>query len=139
MRTDRVCARFDIAGFFVDLWRNWRERRARLVEFDSSDPAEMRRVARDLGTSLSELRALAGQDRNSADLLCRRLQSINIEGATIDPAVMRDLHRCCSLCGDKTLCMHELEDRPKQTSWPKYCPNEQTIAALVAEKNLHRH
>ena len=51
-------------------------------------------------------------------------------------AVMRDLQRCCSQCGDKALCEHELEDHPKSTSWPKYCPNEQTIDALVAERKI---
>src|SRR5437588_468031 len=30
----------------------------------------------------------------------------------------------------KQLCAHELEDKPKDATWPKYCPNEQTIEAL---------
>jgi hypothetical protein len=118
--------------FFVDAWKNWRER---LVEFDNSVPTEMQRIARDLGTSTSELRDLAGRDKNSANLLRRRLHSLNLDTATIQPAVMRDLQRCCSKCASKTLCVHELEDRPKETSWPRYCPNEQTISALVSEKD----
>jgi hypothetical protein len=46
---------------------------------------------------------------------------------------MRDLQRCCSNCDSKQLCAHELEDKPKGASWPKYCPNEQTIAALTTK------
>jgi len=135
MHTDRVPPRSSVAQFFVDGWRNWHERRARLAEFDNFDPAEMQRIARDLGASISELRDLAGRDKNSADLLRRRLDSLNLDPTKIEPAVMRDLQRCCSQCGSKTLCVHELEDKPRETSWPKYCPNEQTINALVAEKD----
>jgi hypothetical protein len=136
MQTDRVSPRPNVVQFFADVWKNWHERRARLVEFDNSDPAEMQRIARDLGMSMAELRVLAGRDRNAADLLRRRLNSLNLGPAGIDPAVMRDLQRCCSKCDNKILCAHELEDKPKVASWPKYCPNEQTIRALVAEKDL---
>jgi len=135
MRTGRISPRSNVVQFFVDAWKSWRERRARLVEIDNFDPIEMHRIARDLGTSTSELRDLAGRDKHSADLLRRRLQSLTLDPATIQPAVMRDLQRCCSKCDSKILCVHELEDRPKETSWPKYCPNEQTISALVSEKD----
>jgi hypothetical protein len=47
---------------------------------------------------------------------------------------MRDLQRCCSMCRDKTLCVHELEDKPRQAMWPKYCPNEYTLACLPIKK-----
>lgn len=134
MLTDRAFPRFNVFQAFSEVWNNWQRRRARLVEFDNSDPAEMQHMARDLGTSVSELRILAGHDKDAADLLQRRLLSLNIDPAKIEPGVMRDLQRCCSQCADKTLCEHELEDHPKTESWPKYCPNEQTIDALVAEK-----
>jgi hypothetical protein len=123
MRTDRVSPRSEVMQFFADVWKNWHERRTRLVEFDNCDSAEMEHIARDLGTSVSELRALAGRDKNAADLLRRRLSSLNLDPVTIEPAVMRDMQRCCTQCGSKTLCVHELEDGPKEASWPKYCPN----------------
>jgi hypothetical protein len=129
MRTDQVFPRSNVVQFFTDVWKNRNERRARLVEFDNCDSAEMQRIAQDLGTSVSEMRVLAGCDKNAADVLRGRLNSLNLDPATIEPAVMRDLQRCCSQCGSKTLCVHELEDRPKEASWPKYCPNEQTISA----------
>jgi hypothetical protein len=49
--------------------------------------------------------------------------------------VMRDLQRCCSKCKDKGRCVHELEDHPREPLWPKYCPNEQTLAALTEEQS----
>lgn len=136
MQNDHAFPRLNVVQMISDVWSNWQRRRARLVEFDNADPAELQHIARDLGTSASELRILAGHDEDAADLLQRRLRSLNIDPAKIEPAVMRDLQRCCSQCGDKTLCEHELEDHHKSESWPKYCPNEQTIEALVAEKKL---
>jgi len=121
----------EIMRFVADSWTALRERQARLLEFDSAAP-ETSRIARDLGLSLSELRDLAGRDQHSADLLLCRLQGLNIDAAKVEPAVMRDLQRCCSLCRDKVLCAHELEDRPRQANWPSYCPNRHTIDALVA-------
>jgi hypothetical protein len=134
MRPARVSPASSVLNFFADGWNNWRDRRARLVEFDHCDPAEMQRIAHDLGTSVPELRVLAGRDQHAADLLYRRLNSLKVDPARIDLAVMCDLQRCCANCADKVLCVHELEDRPTAATWPKYCPNEQTIGALAAEQ-----
>jgi len=134
MQTDRASFRFNVVHAVSEAWKKWQRRRARLAEFDHSDSAEMQQIARDLGTSVSELRILTGQDENAADLLLRRLRDLNLDPAKVEPAIMRDLQRCCSQCSDKTLCEHELEDRPKSAIWPGYCPNEQTIKALIPKK-----
>jgi hypothetical protein len=106
-------------------------KRARVNELADCDPSEMARVARDLGVSATELRLLASRDKTAADLLYRRLETLRLDPTSIDPALMRDLQRCCSICDSKQLCAHELEDKPKSANWPKYCPNEYTIAALT--------
>ncbi len=136
MLTDRASPRFSVFQAISKAWNKSQKRRLRLAEFDNSDSAEMQHIAQDLGTSVSELRILASQDEEAADLLGRRLRGLNIEPAKIEPGVIRDLQRCCSQCRDKALCEHELEDHPKTASWPKYCPNEQTIDALSAAKKL---
>jgi hypothetical protein len=92
-------------------------------------------IARDLGISTNDLRALAGKDKNSADLLVRRMATLGLDPTTLDGAVMHDLQRCCSLCRNKELCIHELEDKPREVSWPKYCPNEYTLTALTTEQS----
>ena len=123
---------------FADLWKDWKARRARLTEFDRADPTEIARVASDLRTSVTELRSLVGRGANAADLLVRRMQSLNLDPSKVEPAVLRDLQRCCAGCRSKALCAHELEDRPKGTSWPKYCPNELTIGVLNADNQRSR-
>jgi hypothetical protein len=100
------------------------------------DPLEVARIAQDLRISVADLHMLVRQDKTAADLLYRRLETLRLDPASIDPALMRDLQRCCSNCNSKQLCAHELEDRPKDASWPAYCPNENTIAELA--KDFHR-
>jgi hypothetical protein len=131
MQTHRETLWQEIGRLVADTWTNLRAHRARLAEFDAAGP-ETDRTARDLGLPLSELRDLARRDEHSADLLFCRLQAMNIDPGKIEPGVMRDLQRCCSQCRDKALCAHEIEDQPKQASWPSYCPNEHTIDALLA-------
>lgn len=136
MRNDQVSRRHVppqniVVKFVTDLWRDWNERRARLTAFDRTDSAEMTRVASELGTTATELRSLVGRGSHAADLLMRRMHSLDLDPRKVEPAVMRDLQRCCANCSSKMLCVHELEDRPKEASWPKYCPNELTINALT--------
>ena len=98
------------------------------------DPQELVCIARDLGISADELRVLAAQDKSAADLVVRRMETLRLDPTQINSAVMRDLQRCCSKCKNKVLCVHELEDKPRGAMWPKYCPNEQTLAALTEEQ-----
>ena len=130
-----------LAGLFVTIQRQltatakafW-QRRASVDEIDRLGPQEMRCLVRDLGVSADEIRLLAAKDRNAADLLYRRMETFGLDPAHVDSAVMRDLQRGCSKCIDKGLCVHELEDRPREPTWPSYCPNEQTLAALTEEQ-----
>jgi hypothetical protein len=131
------------ANQLVELWRRLVEAARRLSRRHTSvneiarlEPRELACVARDLGISSDELRVLAAQDKSAADLLLRRMETLRLDPAQVDSAVMRDLQRCCSKCKDKVLCLHELEDRPREAMWPKYCPNEQTLAALTEEQAM---
>lgn len=112
-----------------------RERRASVDEIEHLDPQELKCLAQDLGIPADEIRILAAKDKNAADLLTRRMGTLGLDPARVDSTVMRDLQRCCSKCSDKGRCVHELEDHPREPLWPKYCPNEQTLAALTEEKN----
>jgi transposase-like protein len=129
----RPNALFELLGRLVELWKSFGARRAAVNELARADGAEMARIAQELGISPADLYRLAGQDKTAANLLYRRLETLRLDPKNIDPAVMRDLQRCCSNCGSKQLCAYEIEDKPKAASWPKYCPNEETIAALTAE------
>jgi uncharacterized protein DUF6455 len=118
---------------FTEAGKAFQARRAAVNELANCSESELARVAQDLGISAADLRVLASRDKTAADLLYRRLGSLQLDPTSIDPILMRDLQRCCSNCDSKQLCAHELEDKPKGASWPKYCPNEQTIAALTTK------
>ena len=112
------------------------KKRAAANELAGCDASEVARVAQDLGISAADLRILARRDKTAADLLRRRLETIRLDPTSVNPALMRDLQRCCSNCESKQLCAHELEDKPKGATWPKYCPNEWTIAGLSTRPTL---
>jgi uncharacterized protein YjiS (DUF1127 family) len=118
----------------VQAARGLSRRRTSVNEIACLEPRELACIAHDLGISPDELYVLAAQDKSAADLLLRRMETLRLDPRQVDSAVMRDLQRCCSQCKDKVLCVHELEDRPREATWPKYCPNSQTLAALTEER-----
>lgn len=120
--------------YLSETGRRYLQRFSSAAEIDRLDGPERARIANDLGISSDALRVLAAKDKTAADLLLRRMKSVGLDPRDTDPGVMRDLERCCSMCRDKVLCVHELEDKPRQAAWPKYCPNEQTLHALLDER-----
>jgi uncharacterized protein YjiS (DUF1127 family) len=131
-----------LENLFVTGWRQlidtavaWWRRRASVKDIEQMDRHEVRCIARDLGISPVEIRTLTAKGEDAADLLVRRMKTIGLEPSQVDVAVMRDLQRCCSICTQKGLCIHELEDKPRGATWPKYCPNEQTLTALTDEQS----
>ena len=126
----------ELLGIFAEVGKAFWTKIAAVNELAGCDASELARVAQDLGISAADLRVLASRDKTAADLLKRRLETLRLDPTSVDPALMRDLQRCCSNCESKQLCAHELEDKPTGASWPKYCPNEDTIAALTTKPML---
>ena len=122
----------------VEASKNWLRKRTSVNEVTALDSEELSCIAHELGISAAELRNLANHDRNAADLLYRRMEQLRLDRNHVDIAVLRDLQRCCSNCDLKQLCAHELEDKPIGATWPKYCPNEQTLAALTSESKRQK-
>jgi hypothetical protein len=122
---------------FAHWWRSWKGRRRAIVDLNGCGPAEVERIARDVGVSGADLSILAGKWPDAADLLYWRMNEINLDRMEItqaDPQVMRDLQRVCTVCGSKRRCEHELANNPSDPAWQRYCPNATTLLALVAER-----
>ena len=117
----------------IEASKSWIRRRTSINEVAALDSDQLSCIAQELGISAAELRGLASRDKNAADLLYRRMEQLQLDRNRVDIGVLRDLQRCCSSCGLKQLCAHELEDKPIGAIWPKYCPNEQTLVALTSE------
>src|SRR5262245_1599223 len=91
---------------------SWR-RRLSANDVARLDQPERACIARDLGLSMNVVGILAAQGENAADLLVGLMETVGLNPDNVDAAVMRDLQRCCLLCDEKVLCVHEVEDRPK--------------------------
>ena len=104
-----------------------------MAPLDVAEPADVLGYARDLRRELS---VLAGKWPDSADLLSRRLEQVNLAG--VESQVLRDLERVCTLCGSKRKCEYGLTIHPSGDAWTEYCPNAPTISALMAERSAGR-
>ena len=130
------------SGFVRTLARWWREyvgRRSTVAALADWGPAESARIAHDVGLSgAAELRVLAGKWPHSADLLARRMQQIKLDAAEIvqvEPEVVRDLERVCTLCASKRKCSRDFAKERSPSFWQTYCPNTMTLKALIAERS----
>jgi hypothetical protein len=119
-----------ILSSLSDAWKRYRKRRAAIAELQTIGHTELERMVLDAGVTYGDLLALARQGPNSASLLYQRLERAGIDVRAIETGVLRDLQRCCTLCESKGRCQHDLDEHPKQASWPSYCPNRPTIEAL---------
>ena len=120
----------NIMSALSDRWSKYRQRRARINELRALDCGDMRQLMQDTGLTFWELVRLAKTEGDAADLLYRRMSDMGLDPKKIGAVIMRDMQRCCSLCDNKELCAHEIEDKPKQASWPSYCPNKDTLESL---------
>jgi hypothetical protein len=118
-------------------WQNWTFARSNIGRLDRCGAAEVEHIARDVGMGAPELRALAGRWPDAAEPLNRRLAALALDPAVIrriDPQVLHDLQRVCSLCRHGRECEHDLAERPFDPAWREYCPNEMTLDALAEER-----
>jgi len=124
---------FDRIG---EWWKRWRDRRAVLASLDRCGRGEVERMAWDLGIGGNDLRVLAGKWPDGATLLERRIEAqglVQTEIERIEPQVMRDLQRVCSICDNKRACEHDLDRDPGSPVWKDYCPNADTFGAVSDE------
>lgn len=106
--------------------------RATLRELNAAGAAETGRIAGDLSMSAQDLRALAKRGPDSTGLLDARLLQLGVNRVedALDPAIVRDLQRICTMCEDRRRCAKDLAARDASESWREYCPNVPTLEAL---------
>ena len=128
-------------GFITSWHRNWVNRRAAISEMNGCGDDETAHIARDIGITPFELRTLAGKWPDEADLLSRRIVTVDLQTEQIkatEPQVLRDLQRVCGQCISGRRCEHDLDDDPSDRSWRDYCPNVATLDALRSEERDRR-
>jgi hypothetical protein len=91
-------------------------------------------IARDLGASPTELREFARKGSGAADLLQKMLIALKVDPDSFtmsELGVMRDLQRLCTMCAEKKRCARELADGTAAEHFHEFCPNAQTLDALL--------
>jgi hypothetical protein len=125
-------------GFISHLvarWHAWKEQRDSLAALESCGRGEVARIAHDLSLSPSELRSLARKGPDSADLLYRRMDQLDLDRSSIshgDPRALWEMQRACSLCDSKGRCRHDFARGAEASAWHPYCPNDDMLGALAA-------
>lgn len=113
---------------FLDRLETWV--RAGRSELDGLTAEEVRQLAGDVGVDVGDLSRLAAMDGDASKLLYQRLETLGltmemIEGRGV--GARRDMERTCGLCADRSLCAHDLAERPDSQDWRKICPNSWTF------------
>lgn len=119
--------------FLIDKFAGWVKHRRELNEIRQMNRADFDLIARDLKVSSDELEALVAAGAHSADEMPQLLKALGIDVADlkrVEPMLVRDMQRVCSLCQDKAHCHGELAEGTASKHYRDYCPNSPTIDAL---------
>lgn len=117
---------------------DWLKHRQELNELGQLSRVEFNRVANDLQISPSDLTELVNQGPHAADELPKLLGALGIDTADlarVEPMVLHDMERVCSLCNQKRECDHDLAVGTSAEHFQGYCPNAPTIAGLGKTAN----
>ena len=113
-----------------DFVRKYRHTVAPHDELARCTPDDVRTMASDLGLAPSDLRTIASQGPEAADLLKKMLVALKVDPKVldeIDPRITRDLQRSFIICGEKRRCRHELAAGTAARNMREFCPNAVTL------------
>lgn len=119
--------------FWIDKFVDWIKHRRELSEVRQMNRTDFDLIARDLRVSPDELDRLVAAGAHSADEMPEMLKALGIEVtdlARVDPLMVRDMQRVCSLCRDKAHCHGELAGGTAAQHYREFCPNAPAIDAL---------
>ena len=115
-------------------WGRLQQHRRSVVELAACPPEELRRIAREVGVSERELRALDSNTKGPTELMPERLRQLGLDPEFLrrdDTAVYRDLERVCARCKSSERCARDLAAGDVATGMRSYCSNAHTIDALI--------
>jgi len=129
-----------LPNVFVQSWRRWIARRAdQLLETARLGSDNLEYLTHDLKAADSDLCTVAGG--HGDDLLRRHMLALDLDSyelAVSDPALLRHLQRCCSLCQSREDCASDLARASAgqawqgRDNWRDYCENALALEMLIA-------
>jgi hypothetical protein len=130
-----------LAAVLASILQSWQNRitagsKNRMVEVGCAD--EIERLAHESGISVGDLRILARLGIHGADLMRRRMLILRVDPDRFfdsEPAMFRNLQKCCSACESHARCALDLARDaidPARPDWRDYCPNVAMLNMLSA-------
>jgi hypothetical protein len=121
-----------------EMWRRgWRNRRS-IAELQAYPPND--RIARDVGLSEPDLRALSCRHTCASELMPQRLEQLGLDPAYVKlarTATYQELQRVCAACKAWRRCARDLSNGDVQVGMDSYCLNSGTIDALTIDRLPH--
>jgi len=125
---------YPVVDTVIDMFAQWLKHRREIAESCNCDSAEYAQIARDLNVSTGELDELVRRGPHAADALPKMLAALDIDQHAIErvePMVVRDMERVCSVCEHKRQCARELAAGKAAAHYADFCPNASTLKTLV--------
>ena len=134
----REAMHYPVVESVIDMFARWLKHRRDIVELCNCGSEEYARIAHDLNVSTGELDELVRRGADAADALPKMMAALHIDSQKIvqvEPMVMRDLQRVCSLCEQKRRCDYEFAAGTATEHYADFCPNASTLKTLVPKSN----
>jgi hypothetical protein len=130
-----------VVDFFVRSARRYKATQ----ELRNIGENEVSVIARDLGVSQTELKALVKRDAGFPPLLKNLLSALQINGLALqetNPILLRDMQKVCAFCQNTRRCREELQAGSAEEHFHDYCPNspnlyEASIFRSLPERQEH--
>jgi hypothetical protein len=114
----------------------WRRQRAAFRELEEIGPDGRDALSRDVGVSAGSLSRLVARGPDAAAGLPRLMRALGLDPervANADRAVARDMEVVCSECRSSSRCARDLDAGKAHLEYEAYCPNAETLSALLQE------
>src|SRR5262245_21447537 len=127
---------YPVVDAVIDIFVKWLKHRRDIAESCNCDSEDDARIAHDLNISTGELNELVRRGPHAADALPDMMTALGIDPkavARVEPMVMRDLERVCSVCAHKRQCTREIEAGTAAEHYDEFCPNAPTLRTFVVK------
>jgi len=124
---------YPIVQDLIESFAGWLKHRRELNELRQLDRFDFVRIANDLRIAPDDLEDLVRHGRHAADELPKMLEQLGISEerlGQVQPLLLRDMERVCSLCQHKARCDRDLADGTAAENYHGYCGNAATMESL---------
>jgi len=132
---------YPIVQDLIESFASWLKHRRELNEMRQLDRFDFDRIANDLRIAPDDLEELVRHGQHAADELPKMLEQLGISEerlGRVQPLLLRDMERVCSLCQHKARCDRELADGTAAETYHGYCGNAATLESLDRADHAQR-